>query len=70
MQLDCFYVAMEILLLLTVVTLALGAQSSLPNVSYVKAIDIWMLVCLFNICGTLVVIGVGELHLKRNILNT
>ena len=52
---------MEILLLLTVVTLSIGAQSSLPNVSYVKAIDIWMLVCLFNICATLVVIGIGSI---------
>ena len=55
---------MEILLLLTVVTLSIGAQSSLPNVSYVKAIDIWMLVCLFNICATLVVIGIGSKILK------
>ena len=51
---------MELLLLLTLVTLALGAESSLPNVSYVKATDIWMLVCVFNICATLVVIGVGK----------
>ena len=51
---------MEILLLLTVVTLSIGAQSSLPNVSYVKAIDIWMLVCLSNICVTLVVIEKGR----------
>ena len=55
---------MEILLLLTVVTLSIGAESSLPNVSYVKAIDIWMLVCLFNICATLAVIGIGSKILK------
>ena len=52
---------MEILLLFTVVTLSIGAQSSLPDVSYVKTIDIWMLVCFFNICATLVVIGIGSI---------
>ena len=36
-----------------------GDLISFPNVSYVKAIDICMLVCLFNIYGTLVVIGIG-----------
>ena len=52
---------MEILLLLTMVTLSIGAQNSLPKVSYVNAIDIWMRVCLFNICATLVVIGIGSI---------
>ena len=55
-----FQVGLVILLLLTIVTLGLGAQTSLPQLSYMKAIDIWMFACLFNVCATLGVIGVGE----------
>ena len=59
-KLTFLQVELVILLLLTIVTLTIGAQTSLPTVSYVKAIDIWMFVCLFQVCGTLVVVGIGK----------
>ena len=39
----CLQISLAVLLVLTVTTLNSMAQSSLPKVSYVKAIDIWML---------------------------
>ena len=52
-------VSLIVLLLLTVVTLSLGAQASLPHLSYIKAVDIWMVVCTFNICATLGILAAG-----------
>ena len=46
--------------MLTIVTLSIGAQTSLPQVSYTKAIDIWMFTCLFNVCAILAVIAAGN----------
>ncbi len=49
-----------VLLLLTIVTLSLGAQGSLPQVSYTKAVDVWMFACLANVCANLGVTAAGE----------
>ena len=49
-----------ILLLLTLVTLGAGARNSLAVVSYVKAIDIWMFLCLFHVCATLGIVGTSK----------
>ena len=35
--------ALSLLLILTITTLNSGAQSSLPKVSYIKAIDVWFI---------------------------
>ena len=49
-----------ILLLLTIVTLSIGAQTFLPQVSYTKAIDIWMFSGLFNVRAILDVNAIGK----------
>ena len=49
-----------ILLLLTIVTLSIGAQTFLPQVSYIKAIDIWMFSDLFNVRAILDVNAIGK----------
>ena len=51
---------MVILLLLTLITLSIGAQTSLPRVSYIKAIDVYMFVCLFFVFATLGVVVTGK----------
>lgn len=40
-------ISLGVLTVLTMTTQSSGAQSSLPRVSYVKAIDVWMSICLF-----------------------
>jgi len=39
-------VSLGLLTVLTTTTMSGGARSSLPRVSYIKAIDVWMIVCL------------------------
>jgi len=42
-------VSLGLLTVLTTTTMSGGARASLPRVSYIKAIDVWMIVCLvFN----------------------
>ncbi len=55
-----FQIKLLVLLLLTIVTLSTGTQTSLPQVAYAKAIDIWMLTCLFNVFAALCIIAVGR----------
>jgi len=40
-------VSIGLLTVLTTTTMSSGARASLPRVSYIKAIDVWMIVCLF-----------------------
>ena len=39
-------VSLGVLTVLTMTTQSSGARSALPRVSYIKAIDVWMAVCL------------------------
>ncbi|CAC5391054.1 GLRA3 [Mytilus coruscus] len=47
-------ISIGILTVLTITTQSSGARESLPKVSYVKAIDIWMAVCLLFVFGALI----------------
>lgn len=46
-------VPLGLLTVLTITTQAGGANSSLPRVSYIKAIDVWMLTCLIFVFSAL-----------------
>uniref|UniRef100_A0A4W5R551 Neurotransmitter-gated ion-channel transmembrane domain-containing protein n=2 Tax=Salmoninae TaxID=504568 RepID=A0A4W5R551_9TELE len=46
-------VALGITTVLTMTTQSSGSRTSLPKVSYVKAIDIWMAVCLLFVFSAL-----------------
>ena len=39
-------VSIGLLTVLTTTTMSSGARASLPRVSYIKAIDVWMITCL------------------------
>jgi len=39
-----------LLTVLTMTTMSGGARATLPRVSYIKAIDVWMIVCLEAVC--------------------
>ncbi|XP_035826071.1 gluClAc2 [Aplysia californica] len=46
-------ISLGVLTVLTMTTQSSGARSSLPRVSYVKAIDVWMATCLFFVFASL-----------------
>ncbi|KAL5011788.1 hypothetical protein ScPMuIL_010339, partial [Solemya velum] len=46
-------ISLGVLTVLTMTTQSSGARESLPRVSYVKAIDVWMAVCLFFVFAAL-----------------
>ena len=39
-------VSLGLLTVLTTTTMSAGARASLPRVSYIKAVDVWMILCL------------------------
>ena len=47
-------VSLGLLTVLTITTQSSGARASLPPVSYVKAIDVWMATCLIFVFAALV----------------
>ena len=48
---------MNLILVLTIVMLSGSAQSSLPKVSYIKALDVWLISCFIFILATLITIA-------------
>jgi Neurotransmitter-gated ion-channel transmembrane region len=47
-------VSLGLLTVLTTTTMSAGARASLPRVSYIKAIDVWMIVCLIFVFASLI----------------
>ncbi|ESN97915.1 hypothetical protein HELRODRAFT_193143 [Helobdella robusta] len=47
-------VSLGLLTVLTTTTMSGGARESLPRVSYIKAIDVWMIVCLVFVFASLI----------------
>ncbi len=67
-------VSLGLLVVLTMATWMTGAQSNLPPVSYVKALDTWLTVCLMFVFASLLEFGLasfilGEKVGKNNRLN-
>ncbi|GFN78065.1 glycine receptor subunit alpha-1 [Plakobranchus ocellatus] len=46
-------ISLGVLTVLTMTTQSSGARASLPRVSYIKAIDVWMATCLFFVFASL-----------------
>lgn len=47
-------VSIGLLTVLTTTTMSAGARASLPRVSYIKAIDVWMIICLIFVFASLI----------------
>ncbi len=46
-------IALALLLVLTMTTISTSVQTTLPRVSYIKAMDVWAFSCLFFVCASL-----------------
>jgi hypothetical protein len=58
-------VSLGLLTVLTTTTMSAGARESLPRVSYIKAIDVWMIICLVFVFASLIeyaVVNVAARH--------
>lgn len=58
-------VSLGLLTVLTTTTMSGGARESLPRVSYIKAIDVWMIICLVFVFASLIeyaVVNVAARH--------
>uniref|UniRef100_A0A1I8IAI2 Neur_chan_LBD domain-containing protein n=2 Tax=Macrostomum lignano TaxID=282301 RepID=A0A1I8IAI2_9PLAT len=60
-------VSLGLLTVLTMTTQSSGAGQSLPRVSYIKAIDVWMSVCLVFVFASLLEFAVVNVYSRRDI---
>ena len=58
-------VTIGLLTVLTTTTTTIGAQESLPRVSYIKAIDVWMIVCLTFVFTSLIEFALVNVLARR-----
>lgn len=58
-------VSLGLLTVLTTTTMSGGARASLPKVSYIKAIDIWMISCLVFVFASLIEYAVVNVLARR-----
>ena len=58
-------VSLGLLTVLTMTTQSAGARSSLPRVSYIKAIDVWMSVCLIFVFASLLEFAVVNVFSRK-----
>uniref|UniRef100_A0A1I8I068 Neur_chan_LBD domain-containing protein n=1 Tax=Macrostomum lignano TaxID=282301 RepID=A0A1I8I068_9PLAT len=52
--------------MLTITTQASGSKSSLPRVSYIKAVDVWMSVCLGFVFASLLEFAIVNVYSRRD----
>lgn len=63
-------VSLGLLTVLATTTMSGGARESLPRVSYIKAIDVWMIVCLVFVFASLIEYAVVNVVSRRRIRTT
>ena len=63
-------VTIGLLTVLTMTTQSTGARSQLPRVSYIKAIDVWMSVCLIFVFMSLLEFAVVNVFSRKEIRQT
>ncbi|ESN98212.1 hypothetical protein HELRODRAFT_84668, partial [Helobdella robusta] len=60
-------VSIGLLTVLTTTTMSAGARASLPRVSYIKAIDVWMICCLIFVFASLIEYAVVNVMSRKKI---
>ncbi|ESO02883.1 hypothetical protein HELRODRAFT_174325 [Helobdella robusta] len=60
-------VSLGLFTVLTTTTMSGGAREGLPRVSYIKAIDIWMIVCLVFVFASLLEYAVVNVLARRQV---
>ena len=60
-------ISIGVLSVLTMTTQSVGAWMSLPNVSYVKAIDIWMSTCVFFVFAAMLEFAIVNTLARKEI---
>ena len=63
-------VTIGLLTVLTMTTQSAGARASLPRVSYIKAIDVWMSMCLIFVFASLLEFAVVNVFSRKEIRQT
>lgn len=58
-------VSIGLLTVLTTTTMSSGARATLPRVSYIKAIDVWMIICLLFVFLSLIEYAVVNVLARR-----
>jgi len=61
-------VSIGLLTVLTMTTMSGGVRATLPKVSYIKAIDVWMIVCLVFVFASLIEYAIVNVIARRIIL--
>ena len=60
-------VSLGLLTVLTTTTMSGAARESLPRVSYIKAIDVWMIMCLVFVFASLIEYAVVNVAARRQV---
>ncbi|ESN94991.1 hypothetical protein HELRODRAFT_102800, partial [Helobdella robusta] len=60
-------VSIGLLTVLTTTTMSSGARATLPRVSYIKAIDVWMIICLLFVFLSLIEYAVVNVTARRTV---
>ena len=60
-------VTIGLLTVLTMTTQSTGSRSQLPRVSYIKAIDVWMTVCLLFVFASLLEFAVVNVFSRKEV---
>ena len=62
-------VSIGLLTVLTTTTMSAGARATLPKVSYIKALDVWMIACLVFVFASLIEYAIVNVLARKKFAN-